>query len=146
MWKTTAINTATFYQFSSALVTSCYSCFACRYSWLTETGVPRFKFNTNATYNVRPEELPEQGHLLESMNEMGNSISMKSTQSNQIPSWLKGTLFKNGPGLMSFGKETTDFLVDGLPMIRKYHVGEQMNISKRLLQTETLSANTEAKR
>ena len=97
------------------------------------SGVPRFSFDelSNATYRVRPEELPDQSQMFKSMSEISapQSIGLNITKET-YPSWLKGTLLRNGPGLMEFGQERVGSLADSLPMIRRYHMeGQQASSS-----------------
>ena len=97
------------------------------------SGVPRFSFAelSNATYRVRPEELPDQSQMFKSMSEISapQSVGINITKET-YPSWLKGTLLRNGPGLMEFGQERVGSLADSLPMIRRYHIeGQQASSS-----------------
>ena len=83
------------------------------------------------------------------MSNLGDSMEEISSQGSaamgQIPMWLKGSLLRNGPGLMDFGEDRVKSLADGLPMIRKYQVESQMmNMSRRLLESQTLQANLHA--
>ena len=102
-------------------------------SWTWSSGVPRFSFDelSNATYMVRPEEIPDQSQMFKSMSEISapQSIGLNITKET-YPSWLKGTLLRNGPGLMEFGQERVGSLADSLPMIRRYHMeGQQASSS-----------------
>ena len=77
--------------------------------------------------------------LYDTMEEISSQIS---SAEGQIPNWLNGSLLRNGPGLLEFGDDRVKSLGDGLPMIRKYHVeAEMMNMTRRLLQSETLQDN-----
>ena len=97
--------------------------------------------NQHLTVNIANSS---QSRLFDSMEEIS---SQGSAATGQMPMWLKGSLLRNGPGLMDFGEDKVKSLADGLPMIRKYQVESQMmNMSRRLLESQTLQANLHADR
>ena len=80
--------------------------------------------------------------LYESMTEISSQTTVVK---GQVPNWLKGSLLRNGPGLLDFGGDKVKSLADGLPMIRKYQVeSPMMNMTRRLLNSDTLKANLQA--
>ena len=94
-----------------------------------------------------PASIPEMTPLYETMEEIVSGQTILADEGGQnIPDWLKGSLLRNGPGLMNFGHERVKSLADGLPMIRKYQVerGQMMNMTRRLLQSQTLHDNLSA--
>ena len=79
---------------------------------------------------------------------------MSAESHGRIPSWLKGTLLRNGPGLFEFRDQKADHVFDGMAMIRRYHLGinvteegksgdctvvrttPSINISRRIIDSE----------
>lgn len=64
----------------------------------------------------------------------------------EVPSWLAGTLIRDGPGLMEFGEEAALHAFDGMAMLRRYHTeptdgGQAMNYSRRLVDSDILASN-----
>ena len=55
-------------------------------------------------------------------------------------------MLTNGPGLFEFRDQKADHLFDGMAMIRRYHVDDQLNISRRLIESEFLKRNRAEKR
>merc|ERR1712111_195913 len=81
------------------------------------------------------------------MAEIRNPLEVEAETEGRIPAWLKGSLVRNGPGLLKFGEETVKSLADGFPMVRKYQLDQsKMNLTRRLLDSETLQANIAANR
>ena len=66
------------------------------------------------------EHLREQSILFKTVNEITKPVPAKS--SGKIPSWLRGTLLRNGPGLFEFEFQKADHIFDGMAMLRRYHV------------------------
>ncbi|CAD5112781.1 DgyrCDS1993 [Dimorphilus gyrociliatus] len=64
-----------------------------------------------------------------------------------IPSWLTGTLFRNGPGKYEFGEEQYNHLFDGAAVLHKFVFNEGKVIyQNRLLDTDTYRSNMAANR
>ncbi|RCN50147.1 retinal pigment epithelial membrane protein [Ancylostoma caninum] len=64
-----------------------------------------------------------------------------------IPSWLKGTVVRNGPGMFKIGNTEYKHWWDGLAYIQRYHfVDGKMFYSARFLESEDYKDNMEAKR
>ena len=66
------------------------------------------------------EHLREQSILFKTVNEITTPVPAKA--SGKIPSWLKGTLLRNGPGLFEFELQKAGHIFDGMAMLRRYHV------------------------
>ena len=78
------------------------------------------------------------------MEEIPNLVTVTK---GQVPDWLKGSLLRNGPGLLDFGEDKVKSLADGLPMIRKYLVDSpMMNMSRRVLSSDTLTSYLQAEK
>ena len=110
--------------------------------------LPRFD-DVNVDFDT-PHPM-DQSILYKSVEEIVDPIAGK--KSGKIPEWLKGTLLRNGPGLFEFGEEKAAHAFDGMAMIRRYHVEQirdskipEMNISRRLIECETLKENQEQQR
>ena len=109
--------------------------------------LPRF---TEINVDFDPPKPVDQSILYRTGKEIKEP--MPAEASGQIPEWLKGTLLRNGPGLFEFRDQKAVHVFDGMAMIRRYHVDKKetekpaMNISRRLIESEFLKANLEAKR
>ena len=44
--------------------------------------------------------------------------------SGEIPSWVSGSLYRNGPGMYEVGEHQYKHLFDPLAMIQRFHIGE----------------------
>ena len=78
------------------------------------------------------EHLREQSILFKTVNEITTPVPAKA--SGKIPSWLKGTLLRNGPGLFEFEFQKAGHIFDGMAMLRRYHVDSThlgTNISRK---------------
>jgi Lignostilbene-alpha,beta-dioxygenase and related enzymes len=59
----------------------------------------------------------------------------------QIPSWLEGTLIRNGPGRFDTAAGTVNHWFDGLAMLRAYRFADgTLRYTNRLLRTEASAA------
>ena len=63
-----------------------------------------------------------------------------------VSSKSKGTLLTNGPGLFEFKDQKAHHVFDGMAMIRRYHVDKDLNISRRLIESEFLKRNRREQR
>ena len=77
-------------------------------------------FLTTQKFKTHGEHLREQSILFKTVNEITKPVPAKS--SGKIPSWLRGTLLRNGPGLFEFEFQKADHIFDGMAMLRRYHV------------------------
>ncbi len=60
-----------------------------------------------------------------------------------IPSWLSGTLIRNGPGLFSVGERRVNHWFDGLAMLRRYRFERgAVRYTNRFLRTEAYADAT----
>ena len=65
----------------------------------------------------------------------------------EIPTWLNGSLFRNGPSKFEVGNQQYRHLFDGLSMIHKFTFKErQISYRNRFLRGETYRKNLEAGR
>jgi carotenoid cleavage dioxygenase-like enzyme len=65
----------------------------------------------------------------------------------EIPTWLNGSLFRNGPSKFEVGNQQYRHLFDGLSMIHKFTFKEgQVSYRNRFLRSETYRKNLEAGR
>ena len=61
----------------------------------------------------------------------------RPTVEGDIPSWVSGTLVRNGPGLFDVGDERLGHWFDGLAMLRRYSFDDgTLSYSNRFLRTE----------
>ena len=41
----------------------------------------------------------------------------------EIPSWVKGSFYRNGPGIFEIGKEKFNHWFDGMAMLQRFNIG-----------------------
>ena len=75
---------------------------------------------TTQACKAHGEHPREQSILFKTVNEITTPVPAKA--SGKIPSWLKGTLLRNGPGLFEFEFQKADHIFDGMAMLRRYHI------------------------
>ena len=85
-------------------------------SWLSHV----FFFTTQKS-KAHGEHPREQSILFKTVDEITTPVPAKA--SGKIPSWLKGTLLRNGPGLFEFEFQKAGHIFDGMAMLRRYHIG-----------------------
>ena len=62
----------------------------------------------------------------------------------ELPSWLSGTLFRNGPGRFEVGDHDLNHWFDGLAMLRRFHIDEgRLTVSNRFLRSMEYNHVTE---
>ena len=64
-----------------------------------------------------------------------------------IPSWVSGSLYRNGSGLFHVGSDQYKHLFDGLAVVHKFtiHSG-RVTYQNKLLESETLKRNMAAQK
>lgn len=69
---------------------------------------------------------------------------IEATVKGEIPKWLQGTLFRNGPGRFKFGDKTYKHLFDGMACINKFQMKDgKVFYTNRLLETESYKKTLE---
>src|SRR5690349_11044501 len=64
-----------------------------------------------------------------------------------IPSWLQGTLLRNGPGLTKVGDTNYKHVFDGLALIHKFRVENgQISYQSKFLRSDSYTKNMAANR
>ncbi|VDO44981.1 unnamed protein product [Haemonchus placei] len=70
-----------------------------------------------------------------------------SSSSGNIPSWLHGTMVRNGPGMFKIGDTEYKHWFDGMAYIQRYHFEDgKMYYSARYLESEDYKRNMKANR
>ncbi|KAM8866062.1 beta-carotene 15, 15-dioxygenase 2, like [Synchiropus picturatus] len=70
-----------------------------------------------------------------------------STIQGNIPSWLNGSLLRNGPGKFEFGDDKYTHWFDGMSMMHRFHISEgKVTYSSRFLQSDSYMNNLEKNR
>lgn len=71
----------------------------------------------------------------------------KARIKGKIPSWVKGTLLRNGPGMFDIGPDEYNHWFDGMALIQRFHVENgEVVFSTKYLQSETYRRNMAAQR
>lgn len=72
---------------------------------------------------------------------------MTGIQSGNIPRWLSGSLFRNGPGSWKVGDDTFEHLFDCSGLLHKFCVKNgKVTYQTRFVETETFKKNRAAQR
>ncbi|XP_069573047.1 beta,beta-carotene 15,15'-dioxygenase [Brachyistius frenatus] len=72
---------------------------------------------------------------------------VKAEVKGTIPSWLRGTLLRNGPGIFSVGDTSYDHWFDGMAFMNSFHFKDgEMTHRSRFLRSDTYKANMDANR
>jgi len=67
--------------------------------------------------------------------------------SGEIPSWVEGSLYRNGPGMFKIGEDTYKHLFDGMAVIQQYKISNgQVTYNNRLLESDCLQKNLQSNR
>ncbi|XP_070183225.1 retinal Mueller cells isomerohydrolase-like [Littorina saxatilis] len=65
----------------------------------------------------------------------------------QIPEWLEGSLYRNGPGIFQVGETRLKHLFDGFSVLHKFHIHKgKATYMSRVLDSETWQNSVKAKR
>ncbi|CAL4122786.1 unnamed protein product [Meganyctiphanes norvegica] len=65
----------------------------------------------------------------------------------EIPEWLEGSLYRDGPGILNIGDTWYHHYFDGMAVIHKFNVKNgEARYSSRILESSTLEKNTKANR
>ncbi|XP_053716876.1 beta,beta-carotene 15,15'-dioxygenase isoform X1 [Synchiropus splendidus] len=71
----------------------------------------------------------------------------KAEVKGNVPSWLQGTLLRNGPGLFSVGDTSYDHWFDGMALMHSFTIKDgEVTHRSRYLRGDTYKANTSANR
>ncbi|KAK1799377.1 hypothetical protein P4O66_006721 [Electrophorus voltai] len=72
---------------------------------------------------------------------------VKAELSGTIPSWLQGTLLRNGPGLFSIGESSYNHWFDGMALIHSFTFKDgEVYYQSKFLRSRTYKKNTAANR
>ncbi|XP_060919915.1 beta,beta-carotene 15,15'-dioxygenase [Labrus mixtus] len=72
---------------------------------------------------------------------------LKAEVKGTIPSWLQGTLLRNGPGIFSLGDTSYDHFFDGMAIMHSFAFKDgEMTHRSRFLRSDTYKANMAANR
>lgn len=66
---------------------------------------------------------------------------VEASVTGEIPSWVSGTMYRNGPGRFEYGEKSHNHLFDGAACIHKYKIEEgKVQYSNKFLETKTYNA------
>lgn len=90
--------------------------------------------------NFEPPKPIDQSQLYRTVEEV-ERLDVKGTGS--IPSWLSGTLLRDGPGLFEFGDFSARHAFDGMALIRRYSTtgNSSLDYSRKFIKSDVLKAN-----
>ncbi|XP_054479186.1 beta,beta-carotene 15,15'-dioxygenase [Anoplopoma fimbria] len=82
-----------------------------------------------------------------SKNAEESPVPCKAEVKGSIPSWLQGTLLRNGPGIFSVGDTNYDHWFDGMALMNSFAIKDgEVSYSSRFLRSDTYKANMAANR
>ncbi|CAK8673249.1 unnamed protein product [Clavelina lepadiformis] len=82
---------------------------------------------------------------LEVTKEVENPEPVTGTVTGEIPHWLNGSWFRNGPGILHFKQESVKHWFDGMALLRKFHFENGVvTYTSRLLHGDSMQKNTAA--
>ncbi|CAL4069525.1 unnamed protein product, partial [Meganyctiphanes norvegica] len=65
----------------------------------------------------------------------------------EIPAWLEGSLYRDGPGVLNIGDSWYHHYFDGMAVIHKFHIKDgEARYSSRILESDTYEKNSRANR
>ncbi|XP_070570573.1 carotenoid-cleaving dioxygenase, mitochondrial-like [Ptychodera flava] len=65
----------------------------------------------------------------------------------EIPKWIEGSLYRNGPGLFEIGKDSFRHLFDGMALLHRYHIKDgQVTYQSQFLRSDSYNKNMAANR
>lgn len=83
--------------------------------------------------------------LFSNYDEVPNDINCEIE--GNVPSWLKGTLLRNGPGMFDIGDTSYNHWFDGMAYIQKYTIDNgKMKFSAKYLKSDSYNENMRANR
>lgn len=86
------------------------------------------------------------GNLLRSLTKSTDK-PIRAIVKGEIPKWVNGSLYRNGPGRFKFGDNTYEHLFDGQACVHKFNVQNgQVFYSNKLLETKSYQKTLEHKR
>ncbi|XP_046891256.1 beta-carotene oxygenase 2b isoform X1 [Hypomesus transpacificus] len=89
--------------------------------------------------------LPCIENLVRSVEETPEAISTKITGS--VPTWINGSLLRNGPGKFEIGNQKFNHWFDGMALLHKFKIsGGQVTYKSRFLGSDCYQANNEHSR
>uniref|UniRef100_A0A8C3GAF1 Beta-carotene 15, 15-dioxygenase 2, like n=1 Tax=Cyclopterus lumpus TaxID=8103 RepID=A0A8C3GAF1_CYCLU len=70
-----------------------------------------------------------------------------TTITGTIPTWINGSLLRNGPGKFEFGKDSYTHWFDGMAMMHRFHICEgNVTYCSRFLRSDSFVTNSEKNR
>uniref|UniRef100_A0A8C5DHU1 Beta,beta-carotene 15,15'-dioxygenase-like n=1 Tax=Gouania willdenowi TaxID=441366 RepID=A0A8C5DHU1_GOUWI len=74
-------------------------------------------------------------------------VPIRAQVEGSVPSWLQGTLLRNGPGMFSVGGHEYNHWFDGLSLIHSFtFVNGEVTYRSKFLKSDTYKKNTKAQR
>lgn len=75
------------------------------------------------------------------------STPIEATVTGEIPSWINGSLYRNGPGRFEYGDTKYNHWFDGSALLHRFHITNgKVTYCNRFLRSDTYCKNTEANR
>ncbi|XP_070538077.1 carotenoid-cleaving dioxygenase, mitochondrial-like isoform X2 [Ptychodera flava] len=74
-------------------------------------------------------------------------VPMKTRIRGEIPAWIEGSLYRNGPGLFEIGNDTYKHFFDGMALIHRYHIKNgQVTYQSKFLRSDNYHKNMSSNR
>ncbi|XP_060568361.1 carotenoid-cleaving dioxygenase, mitochondrial-like [Ruditapes philippinarum] len=68
---------------------------------------------------------------------------LQGTVKGSIPVWIKGSLYRNGPGMFEVGEHKFKHWFDGMSMLQRFHISDgKVTYQRKFLRSDTFLNNT----
>lgn len=76
-----------------------------------------------------------------------HDVPVEGTVKGEIPSWVRGSLYRNGPGMFEIGDDKYNSWFDGLAMFQRFHIADKkVSYQSRYLHSDTYNKNVAGQR
>ncbi|XP_028931461.1 beta,beta-carotene 15,15'-dioxygenase [Ornithorhynchus anatinus] len=80
-------------------------------------------------------------------NKQEHPVPLKAEVKGEVPSWLCGTLLRNGPGMHTIGETSYNHWFDGLALLHSFTIKNgEVHYRSKYLRSDTYNSNIEANR
>ncbi|XP_063612171.1 beta,beta-carotene 15,15'-dioxygenase-like [Penaeus indicus] len=101
----------------------------------------------NIVENLRDSKMDDAHKVYVRSMDQATTTPVKGEVDGEIPLWLEGNLFRNGPGVLNIGDTWYNHLFDGMAVLHKFTIkGGEAFYRSRILESDTYKKNTAANR
>lgn len=97
--------------------------------------------------NLRDSKMDDAHKVYVRSMDQATTTPVKGEVDGEIPQWLEGNLFRNGPGVLNIGDTWYNHLFDGMAVLHKFTIkGGEAFYRSRILESDTYKKNSAANR